>query len=446
MAARPATRGFLSRFATHLYGVAFLLVLALLLALSVAMYQKRFTPVTLVTLRTDHVGNQLQTTSDVKIRGLVVGEVRRITHVGDGAQVQLALKPDQVGAIPSNVSARLLPKTLFGERYVDLVPPADPSRTPLRAGDVIGQDRTSVAIELEQVFDDLLPLLRTVQPAQLAITLNAMATALEGRGKQLGDNLVLADRYLAAFNPNLPTLKQDISGLADVASIYADAAPDLLAMARNLSVTSRTLVDKQDAVAGFLAGTTGFARTATAVLNEDGDRLIRVGRVTRPTLALLRQFSPIYACFAKGLTGWLPRIDQAFADSSLHITLEVVPQRPAYHPGEEPAWIADRAPDCKGLPGRAGSQAHPYGGDHIPDGTGDLYGGTSGSVLPSSLTNGTSYTDPQSGDAGTAGEQAVTDALFAPALGISPDAMPDISNLLLGPMVRGTRVSQQDAP
>ncbi|MFC6007885.1 MCE family protein [Angustibacter luteus] len=440
-AKQPAGRA-LARYSTHAYGLVFLLVLALLLALSVAMYQQRFTPVTLVTLRTDHIGNQLQTTSDVKIRGLVVGQVRKIEHVGDGAQIELALQPDQVGAIPANVSARLLPKTLFGERYVDLVTPDDPARTPLRAGDVIGQDRTSVAIELEQVFDNLLPLLRTVKPAQLATTLNAMATALEGRGKPLGENLVLADKFLTAFNPNLPTLKQDISGLADVASIYADAAPDLLKMARNLSVTSQTLVEKQSALAGFLAGTTGFANTATSVLNENEDRIIRLGRVSRPTLDLLKRYSPIYACFAQGLAGWVPRIDQAFGDSSLHITLEVVPQRPAYQPGEEPAWIANRAPDCKGLPGKAGSQAHPYTGDYIPDGTANVYRASSASALPSSFADGAAYTDPQSGDAGTAGEQAVTDALFAPAMGTSPDAMPDISNLLLGPLVRGTEVNQ----
>ncbi len=441
MAAKRPTRGLLSRFSTHLYGVAFLVVLALLLGLSVAMFQKRFTPVVMVTLKTDRVGNQLQETSDVKVRGLVVGEVRRIVHTDDGAEVELALQPDQVGAIPANVSARLLPKTLFGERYVDLVLPDTPSRTPLREGSVIPQDRTAVAIELEQVFTNLLPLLRTVKPAQLATTLNAMATALEGRGAALGDNLVLADRYFTAFNPNLPVLKQDISALADVASIYAAAAPDLLRMARDLSVTSTTLVQKQASYAGFLAGTTGFARTATSVLNENGDRIIRVGRVSRPTLQLLQRYSPIYACFAQGLVGWLPRIDQAFGAGSLHITLEVVPQRPAYTPGEEPAWLADRAPDCKGLPAKTGSQARPYTGDYIPDGTRDVYR-SSNSAVPSALADGASFVDPQSGDAGTPAEQAVTDALFAPVMGTSAEAMPDISNLLLGPLVRGTQVNQ----
>jgi phospholipid/cholesterol/gamma-HCH transport system substrate-binding protein len=443
MAATSRRRGLLAASQTHVYGVVFLVVLALLLGLSVAIFQQRFTPVVLVTLETDHIGNQLQVSSDVKVRGLVVGAVRSITSVDGGARVQLALQPDQVGAIPDDVSARLLPKTLFGERYVDLVLPAKTSGRALRAGAVIGQDRTTAAIELEQVFTNLLPLLRAVRPADLAATLNALATALEGRGERLGKNLVLVDRYLTSFNPNLPTLRQDISGLADVASIYADAAPDLLATARNLSVTGRTLVTRQSSLAGFLAGTTGFARTATSVLNEDGDRLIRVGTVSRPTLSLLAAYAPTYACFAQGLTRWLPRIDQAFGAQSLHITLEVAPQRPAYQPGEEPAWLADRAPDCKGLPAPYGSQASPYTGDHIPDGTRNLSSAQqSGSAVPSAPAGPASYVDPQSGNAGTALEQGVTAALFAPMLGTTPDRVPSISNLLLGPMVRGTEVSQ----
>ena len=89
-------------------------------------YQQRFTPVVPVTLLTDRIGNQLQTRSDVKIRGLIVGEVRSISTSGDGARIELALQPGRRAHIPRNVSARLLPKTLFGERYVELVPPAAP--------------------------------------------------------------------------------------------------------------------------------------------------------------------------------------------------------------------------------------------------------------------------------------------------------------------------------
>ena len=82
------------------------------------------------------------------------------------------------------MTARIVPKTLFGEKYVALQVPADPSARSIRAGDVISESR--VAIEVERVLSDLYPLLRTVQPAQLNYTLTALADALEGRGDAVG--------------------------------------------------------------------------------------------------------------------------------------------------------------------------------------------------------------------------------------------------------------------
>ncbi len=206
----PAT-GLISRLGDRAYGVAFLVVVAALIGLSIASFQKVFTDVVMVTLETDRIGSQLQTSSDVKIRGLIVGEVRSIATTGDGARLSLALKPEMVGQIPADVSARLLPKTLFGERFVDLVPPAGAPGEPIRDGATIRQDHTTVAIELEKVFADLLPLLRTVQPEKLAATLNALASTLDGRGTRLGQNLVLVDRYFTKLNPHLPAIQADIS-------------------------------------------------------------------------------------------------------------------------------------------------------------------------------------------------------------------------------------------
>ena len=414
------------------YGVAFLTVLVLLVGLAVASFQQRFTPVVMASLLTDRIGNQLQEGADVKVRGLIVGEVRSISTRGSGARLELALQPDQVGAIPANVSARLLPKTLFGERYVDLVLPDRPSSHHLSQGDTIPQDRSKSAIELEQVFQDLLPMLRAVRPADLAATLNALATSLEGRGERLGKNLVNLDAYLTRFNPSLPALKQDISGLADVASLYADAAPDLLRMARNLAVTNHTIVEKQASLASFLTGTTSFANTATQVLDENDDRIIRLGDVSRPVLGVIAKYAPTYPCMAESLTRYRDNLNRAFAGGMLHITLEVVKPRAAYTPDEAPQYLEHRGPHCFGLPNVPSTQAHPYVVPQPParDGTkGDGY--TSYSAIPGI------------GLAGTAQEQSLTDALFAPQMGISPDAMPDISNLLLGPLARGTVVSEQ---
>jgi phospholipid/cholesterol/gamma-HCH transport system substrate-binding protein len=322
-----------------------------------------------------------------------------------------------------------LPKTLFGERYVELVPPAAAGPA-IAAGDVIPQDRSSNAIELEQVFDDLLPLLQAVEPQKLAATLNAMATALDGRGEQLGKNLVALDAYLKGLNPHLPTLTSDLRRLSSVATTYADAAPDLLTTVRNLSTTADTLVARQDSLGPFLRGVTGMADETTALLRQDGDRIIEVGQLSRPTLATLARYSPEYPCLTKGLTAIEPRLTQAFAGGELHIALEVITPRPAYRQGQEPVFADTSGPDCRGLPHPAGSQAHPYQSKQFDDGTG---GGSSASAdaIPGALSMG---------NAGTIQEQRLTDALFAPELGAHPAP---VSNPLLGPMVRGTVVSQR---
>ena len=434
-------RGVLSRLGNHGYGLAFLAVVALLVGLSVASFTKVFTDVVTVSLETDRIGSQLQEGSDVKVRGLIVGEVRTIETTGDGARLSLALQPGTVPLIPATVSARLLPKTLFGERYVDLVVPAGPVGRPIAEGDVIPQDRSSVAIELERVFEDLLPLLRTVRPERLAATLNALATTLEGRGTRLGHNLVLVDRYFRQLGPHLPALQADISGLADLASTYAVAAPELVRAATALITTNRTIVEKQDQLSGFFAGTAGFSNTAARFLEGNGDRVIQAGRVGRPSLALFAQYSPIYPCMATALTNWIPRIDGAWKNERFHITLEATEQREGYTPGEEPAWGEKRGPSCYGLPDSYGSQANPRPGIRFRDGTGSA-GTGAGSALPTVFTTGAGagIDEVDSGLAGTMEEQQVVAALLARDAEAQPSA---ITTLLAGPMLRGTVVSHR---
>ncbi|HEV7896698.1 MAG TPA: MlaD family protein, partial [Planosporangium sp.] len=102
-------------------GIAFIVVLTAALSMSVLQYKKAFTPVTWVTLRADHTGAQILEGAEVKLRGVVVGDVRTINSDGKNATLRLALNPAMADQIPRDVSARLLPKTLFGERYVALV-------------------------------------------------------------------------------------------------------------------------------------------------------------------------------------------------------------------------------------------------------------------------------------------------------------------------------------
>ncbi|MFJ8712434.1 MCE family protein [Streptomyces violaceus] len=405
----------------RLYGVVFIAVLALLLSLSVAVYRQAFTPVVRITLEADSLGNQLDPRADVKLRGLLVGEVREVRADGTKATLGIALKPEHVAHIPSDVHARLLPKTLFGEKYVDLVPPERSSARPIRAGDVITQDRTRVGIEVQQLMNDLLPLLRTVQPGKLNATLSAFATALDGRGDRIGDNLTRVEAYLRRLNPHLPSLKEDIARFADVAEVYGDAAPDLMEILRNTVTTSRTIVEEKDRLAAALQSTATVAGTAEDFLDANGDRLITLGRVSRPTLELFARYSPQYPCLLAGLVRQEKASEEAFRGGKMHITLEVVRPQGAYEPGEEPRYGERSGPNCRDLP----HPPVPAPGAHLNDGSKGA-GSTSGGPLGASATRA---------------EQRAVGSLVAPVLGVPADEVPPVATLLFGPMARGTAVS-----
>jgi virulence factor Mce-like protein len=407
----------------RLYGVAFIAVLALLLSLAVAVYQQAFTPVVRITLEADSLGNQLDRRADVKLRGLLVGEVREVRADGGKATLDIALKPEHVRFIPADVHARLLPKTLFGEKYVDLVVPRGSSARAIRAGDVITQDRTRVGMELQQLMNDLLPLLRAVKPGELNATLSAFAGALEGRGDRIGDNLTRVEDYLRRLNPHLPSLEEDISRFADVAEMYGDAAPDLMAILRNTVTTSRTIVEKRDRLAAALASTTGVAGTAEDFMDTNGGRLITLGRVSRPTLELFARYSPQYPCLLEGLVRQEKVSEEAFRGGKMRITLEAVRQRPAYEPGEEPRYGERSGPDCRGLP----HPTVPAPPTKLDDGT---KSGRAGSVLPAGVDV-----------SATEAEQRAVGSLVAPVMGVPADEVPPVATLLFGPMARGTAVS-----
>jgi phospholipid/cholesterol/gamma-HCH transport system substrate-binding protein len=428
----------------QLQGIVFIIVVSLLLGLSIAVYKKAFTPVERVTLVTTHTGNQLSPPADVKLRGLIVGEVRGVRSTGEQAEIDLALNPDFVNLIPSNVSARLTPKTLFGEKYVELIElEAAPAARPIRAGDVIPQDRSEVAIETEQVLDNLFPLLRAVRPADLSMTLNALSTALEGRGEQIGENIERVEAYFGQLNQHLPAMKEDIALLAQFADTYADAAPDLLRILRNATFSSRTLVEKQNQLNAFFVDTTGTANVTRRFVAANEDRIIRLARVSRPTLDVMAAYSPSYPCFLAGMVRQIPLVNKTLrADPgrapALHLDIEVTQARPPYQPGvDDPKLEPEKmpGPTCRGLPNNpiVPGPDEPFG-DGV-DSPNYASGGPLGRALSGALI------DPTSGYAGTEGERQIVSALLAPTMGMPADEVPALATLLFGPIARGTVVS-----
>lgn len=447
----------------RLLGVGFILTMVLVLVVTVGLFNKAFTPVVKVKVKAARAGMQLLPRSDVKVRGLIVGEVRGIHATSDGAVLDLALDPDKAKLIPNNATARLLPKTLFGEKYVDLILPAQRG-TAIRSGAVIQQDRSAATVEVDQVLDHLLPLLQAVKPEKLNATLNALATALQGRGDQLGRNLELADRLLKKINPQLPTIVYDLKALGDVSDIYNEAAPDLLQTLRNLNVTNQTIIDKRVAIERLIPAVTTTGDKTTRFVGNNGNKIIGFNIANRSALALIARYSPSLPCIMEGVVALLPRAEEAGGGKGVtyNLTIEIVKPRPAYkNPLDLPEAKDYRNPRCYNLPHPKvpfpdylafdGTQDDLWWKDPSPvtGGTGSAAGSSTGTAgaTPTGTAGGTStgrgravsglFIDPGS----EALETETVKNVVAPMVRTPADELPDVTALLFGPLLNGTVVS-----
>src|SRR3954453_14249370 len=100
-----------------LYGAALLAFIVAGVTLTLLLFNRTFSPATYVTVHVSRAALQLLPGSDVKVRGIVVGSVQDIPSNGDGADLKLRLDPSKAETLPTNVTVRMLPKTLFGEKY-----------------------------------------------------------------------------------------------------------------------------------------------------------------------------------------------------------------------------------------------------------------------------------------------------------------------------------------
>ena len=458
-----------------LQGLAFIGVVALLLGLAVAHYAGAFRSGVPVLLKAGHAGSQLGEHADVKVRGMVVGRVESITSTGDGADILLSIDADKIDQIPQNVTARLLPKTLFGEKYVALEPPADPSPRPLVAGDVIGQDRSSTAREVDTALDDLEPVLTAVQPDELKSTLGAIAMGLEGRGAQLGETLVALNALVEGITPAVPALQDDLRELATLSETAADTAPDLLAALDDLTVPAGTIVDQAENLREVYRSVISASDDLHAFLDANGENVIRLVVTSRSTLETLARYAPEFPCFFENLVSVIPRGDEVFGRSNsvnagkpgIHVTIEITTgDRGKYvNPDDLPEFTDDRGPRCypEALPPPYDEENFPQ---YAPDGPFrdgavppppespqpkgdpeafgvDTYGTYDGSsswylVKANALAGGPNARTIDMGVANSPGERAVVNSLIAAQQGRPSSSVPGWSTYLVGPLYRGT--------
>ena len=333
--------------ARPLAGLGTVVVVGLIVALAVLLFRGSFTTTVPVTVMSDRAGLVMNPEAKVKMRGVLVGKVGSIESMPDGrAALHLEMQPNQMHLIPDNVKVDIASSTVFGAKFVDLIPPPDPKGS-LQPGRVLEGEH--VTVEVNTVFQQLTQVLDKIDPVKLNETLGAMSAAFSGRGEKMGKTVTDFDALLAKLEPSLPNLSHDIEAMAAVSNAYGDAAPDLLRTVDNTNHLSDTIVDEQKNLDFFLVNMIGLADTGNEVIGGNRSALTKTLNLLAPTTDLLNEYAPALKCALQGmvfLKNQPPQMDPGIM-VQLAFTLGVERYR---YPQNLPKVAAKGGPHCMGLP------------------------------------------------------------------------------------------------
>jgi virulence factor Mce-like protein len=339
-----------------LVGLLFVTAVIAVIALAVGLFRGSFTHTLPVTVVSQRAGLVMNADAKVKLHGAQVGSVESIRSLPDGrAAIHLAMDPAYMEIIPSNVGVDIASSTVFGSKSIELVPPESPDSQPLQAGQVLDADH--VTVEINTVFEQLSTVLAKIEPAKLNQTLGALATAMDGRGEQLGQMMADFDSFLVQIEPVLPTLEHEISVAPAVVGAYADIAPDLVDTIDAATAISQTIVDEQDNLDALLVGVIGLSDAGIDVIGGNRQAITDVMQLLVPTTDLLNQYNTALTCGIGGAVQ-LAKAPGTPVPGGLLLQSVVLGQERYRYPQNLPKVAAKGGPQCTDLP-KVGFQKHP---------------------------------------------------------------------------------------
>lgn len=335
----------------RLAGVGLVLVVVAAVGFTAALYNRAFAHPAEITLETSRAGLVMDPGGKVKMRGVEVGRVGSVERAGDGVRIVLEIDRDEVDGIPADVVAEIRATTVFGAKYVELVPAKGGGSGRLADGDVIRA--SGVTTEINTVFDGLDRVLSGIDIASLNGTLSVLAQTLSGRGDDIASVAAQADAYLTKLEPLLPQLRRDLHEVARFARLGVEISPALLGILRNAAVTAGTVTDEEQALSRVLVDLSLLGGKAEKLLGENGDALARLLESARPTAATLRAYSTELPCFLKGMDVTRKAMADVIGgtDATLRALVSVRSELSHYTvPKDLPGLPEGRGPDCHGLP------------------------------------------------------------------------------------------------
>lgn len=230
----------------------------------------------------------------VQYQGVHVGSLSELDAGVTESRLTMKIEADKLAEIPASVSVRVIPRTLFGDVFLELVAPENPEYGPrLAPGSEVPVDASAESAQLANLYYRAADLMAELRPEQLATALDAMSQALQGRGAALGETIDRMSVLATELGPLVDTGIAAAPRVAAVTESMAAATDDVIAVMRNASELSQVALEREDGIRRLLSGGASLGQEGAGLFAANTDNMISV----------VRNGAPIIGAFAADTAG-----------------------------------------------------------------------------------------------------------------------------------------------
>ena len=200
----------------------------------------------------------------VRVLGVDVGVVTDVRNVREGVEVSFRVDDPNV-KLPANVGAAVVPMSLLGERYIQLVPAYSGGPT-LQSGSTIPTTRTAVPAEPDELLRSLQNYLGGIDPNNVTKLVENAATIVEGRGQDLNRLIEHGAGVISALAQKRDDLAQMIVELNKLTLALSTRQAAIARLIHNYGAVTGTLDDNRHALEGTISGLNDAAAQLASLL------------------------------------------------------------------------------------------------------------------------------------------------------------------------------------
>lgn len=303
-----------------------------------------------VTVKVSTLGDSLGVGSSIKFRGLRIGRVVKLTdaRASDGTySVTAVLDPDEAANVPTSVRARVLPGSIFGAEYVDLVPTVM-STGSVRDGATIAADTSAASIRVMDTLDSAQRVLAAIDPATLDEALSQLAGALEGKGASMNAFIVKAKSLLERSRVHEPALYADLDLMSTNLATMADIEPTLAEAIRAALPTAAVIANHAKQLDATLRAATVLTSDLDDFARAHGQDLVRFFAAVQPTYDAFVGGIPAFTKILQGAPAVLLNGARAIRNGAIQMNAFFrVDQRDPYSAADCPRYGSLAGRNCR---------------------------------------------------------------------------------------------------